>query len=152
RRKERRRMEKARRHLSGLGAACIAALALVPALALIAGCSSTADTSGNAAVTTAPPATPPSGTATKIASTGCAASQLTFVPAGSSVGAGNVGTMYRLENHSAEPCTVEGFPAVQLLNSQHRAVTTHARNATSGYFYRGEPTRLVRLAPKTSGY
>jgi hypothetical protein len=60
--------------------------------------------------------------------------------------------MYRLESKSAEPCTVDGYPAVQLLNSQQGAMTTHTHNATSAYLYGGQSVKPVRLTQGASAY
>lgn len=81
----------------------------------------------------------------------CQVGQLNILPDGSSGGAGHVGFLFRVFNHSAVACTLYGYPGGQLLNAHQRALPTTVTRGL-GYLIGKRTPRLVHLVPGASGY
>ena len=64
--------------------------------------------------------------------------------------AGSVAGMFILRNISATPCTLEGYPGMQLLDATGRPMTTHVLRGTS-VVVPPIPVTLVTLAPGARG-
>jgi hypothetical protein len=60
--------------------------------------------------------------------------------------AGSIGGLFILENTSAKTCTLEGYPGMQMLDAQGKAMTTHVIRGSS-VVVPSIPVTLVKLPP-----
>jgi len=124
-------------------------------LVTLSGCSSLAGSSsptlGQAPTATGVASSPtqsPAGTA----ATTCRTSQLALGRQGDRNGLGNFAVLYSLQNTSQQTCTLQGYPEIQLLDTNQQAMTFTVNQQSSAYLYNmGEP-QLMTLAPGQSGY
>jgi hypothetical protein len=84
--------------------------------------------------------------------TNCQTTQLTLGLHSQRSGASNFANIYRLDNTSQHTCTLEGYPAVQLLTMSQQPLAIGVSQQTSAYLYSEQPPQLVALAPGASAY
>lgn len=107
-------------------------------------------TSGAASSTTAPTAPPPS-TSTTVGTGRCATSALSGSVVGSSGAAGTIETTVALKSTAPTPCTLGGYPGLQMLTAAGAGLTTTVVRKGSYSFTAMAPT-TVALAPGQSVY
>jgi hypothetical protein len=82
----------------------------------------------------------------------CRQDQLTTTAAGEGAGLGHVGVLFTLRNSSSASCRLEGYPSLQLLDSNGHALPTTVVHAVSGaYLFPAVVPHSVALAPGAVG-
>jgi Protein of unknown function (DUF4232) len=82
----------------------------------------------------------------------CREAQLTMTTTGEGAGLGHVGVLFTLRNTSSAACRLEGYPSVQLLDSNGHALPTTVLRAVSGaYLFPAVVPHSVALAPGAAG-
>src|SRR5215469_2255068 len=126
-----------------------APLMLLPGV-LLAACAIGAPT------TTTPPSTPTQPTATPTAMTAvsiCQTKQLALAYDKSDGLVANRGDQFSLQNTSASPCTLNGYPAVQMLLANHQPTPTQETQDTGSYFFASAvQIQTVSLQPGATSY
>jgi hypothetical protein len=80
--------------------------------------------------------TPPANTPTEArARSICQTKQLTLAYTTSLAGLANRSDEFSLQNISTAPCSLTGYPQIQLLLANHQPTPTHVIQAPSGYFF-----------------
>jgi hypothetical protein len=82
----------------------------------------------------------------------CQAAQLAIAQDASSGATGHLGIELRLHNVSRQPCTLEGYATVVLLDGSRRPLLTVLHWGPGGFFNFNRPERLVTLAPGGNAY
>jgi len=77
--------------------------------------------------------------------------QLTIRPVQSQGAAGHIAVIYRLHNMWNQPCTLFGYPGVQLLDRHFLSLPTHVHRSP-GNLVGAIPPRLIRLGPFGNAY
>jgi hypothetical protein len=114
--------------------------------ALLAACgTSTTGTARSTATTTA------SATATTAAHV-CQAAQLAASVTDRGAASGHSRTDVSLRNTAAQTCSLDGYPALQLLDASGGAVPTHVTGVTLAYVFSNLSPAVVTLAPGGSAY
>ncbi len=65
---------------------------------------------------------------------------------------GNAGLQLTFENASRESCTLSGYPALQLLDAQHKQLPMKMARSTSGYLYQMHDPQVITLQPGKKAY
>lgn len=82
----------------------------------------------------------------------CRQAQLTTTATGEGAGLGHVGVLFTLRNTSSAGCRLEGYPGLQLLDSEgHRLPTTVLRAVSGAYLFPAVVPHSVALAPGAAG-
>jgi Protein of unknown function (DUF4232) len=82
----------------------------------------------------------------------CREAQLTMTTTGEGAGLGHVGVLFTLRNTSSAACRLEGYPSVQLLDSNgHPLPTTVLRAVGGAYLFPAVMPHTVALAPGAVG-
>ena len=81
----------------------------------------------------------------------CQTSQLTLAYDRSSGLVGNRADQFALQNTSTSPCTLFGYPQVQLLLADRQPTPTHATQATRGYLFQ-TTLKVVALPAGAKAY
>jgi len=124
-------------------------------LLALSSCSSTspstvAPTSAVAPTATVLPTATLSPTTTAL--TNCQTTQLSLGLQSQQSGLSNFANIYSLTNTSAQTCTLDGYPLVQLLNASQQSLSIGVSKQTSAYLYNNQQPQLVSLAPAASAY
>jgi hypothetical protein len=82
----------------------------------------------------------------------CRQAQLTTTATGEGAGLGHVGVLFTVRNTSSASCRLEGYPGLQLLDSNGRPLPTTVMRAVSGaYLFPAVVPHTVALAPGAAG-
>jgi Protein of unknown function (DUF4232) len=81
----------------------------------------------------------------------CSNIQLTIRSGQSQGAAGHIAVIYRLHNMWNQPCTLFGYPGLQLLDRNFHSLPTHLHRGAGGIIG-GFPARLVRVGPYGNAY
>ncbi len=82
----------------------------------------------------------------------CRDTQLTITTTGEGAGLGHVGVLFTLRNTSSTGCRLEGYPSLQLIDSNGHALPTTVLRAVSGaYLFPAVVPHSVALAPGSAG-
>jgi hypothetical protein len=82
----------------------------------------------------------------------CHTSQLLARPGEGGVGLGNVMTVLTLTNVSDVPCRLYGYPGIQMLDSNHRAIPTHVARGDTYFRLDPGPTRVFVGPNETASF
>lgn len=82
----------------------------------------------------------------------CLPSQLTVTMTFAGVAAGSVAQDATFTNHSQAPCSLNGFPTPQLLDSQRNVMAAQIEDTEQGMWSGTVPIQPVQLAPGASAY
>lgn len=88
----------------------------------------------------------PSSTSTTSVATACATTQLKVVLGIANGAMGHVGQEVHLQNTSSSPCTLSGYPSLQLVDGAGKPLATHVIDG-SDYIVPRIRVRTVTLAP-----
>jgi hypothetical protein len=94
-----------------------------------------------------------SATAAQVAQSGsgCRNTQLTVRYQSSNGAAGHIGIIYRIHNQSNQPCTLYGYPGVQLLDRHFLSLPTHVHRG-GGMIVGSIPKQLVQVSAHGNAY
>lgn len=121
---------------------------LVAAMSIaVTGCGASAPVgSGSTPTTTATP------TSTTTASSTCPISSLSLSFVRGGVATGHVSGEYQLTNIGGSACTLQGYPALHLLDAQGHPLPTQENQTTSAFTFQAQPPQPISLAHGQSAY
>jgi hypothetical protein len=120
-------------------------LALAAALAeLLAACGTSATSAAHATATAS--------ATTAAAVPVCQAAQLVAAVTDRGAASGHIRTDVSLRNTALQTCSLDGYPALQLLDASGSALPIHVTDATLAYVFSNLNPAVVMLTPGSSAY
>lgn len=77
--------------------------------------------------------------------------QLTITPDKGGAGLGHISLIYRIRNLWSRPCTLQGFPGLEMLDRNFHSLPTHLQR-DNGYLIGDVPVRRIRLDQSHDAY